>query len=350
MSYDQMGRRREKNAQQFFYDGYLQVADNTGNAYSWDCSESIATRPLAWLCVDFAAYYFHDGNKNVSEVVAADGSLAAHYWYAPFGAVTARNGKSAVASPWRFSSEYADDELGCDYYNYREYEPVTGRWGSRDPGGEDEILSYVFLRNVVLLKFDWLGLKDCNCKVCVYSAINRAHAKDSPLRYDDGMSGHTWFQLEDCDSNEDRWVVVANDDLYSFGPERGHNSDWALFWGVKSGTWDVDGYNNFSEYRVVKKCWSMGKDECCSIKRDMKSQFPDTFSIWNYCTSQTVSFLRDHGIDVPEGSGKVDISAWLPNFERQNPKDMADQLQEMGGVELTNGNAGYWDWKKEKWK
>lgn len=66
--------------------------------------------------------------------------------------------------------------------------------------------------------------------------------------------------------------------------------------------------------------------------------------------SQTVSFLRDHGIDVPEGSGKVDISAWLPNFERQNPKDMADQLQEIGGVELTNGDAGYWDWKKEKWK
>ena len=36
MAYDHMGRRREKNAQRFFYDGYLQVADNGGNVYAWD--------------------------------------------------------------------------------------------------------------------------------------------------------------------------------------------------------------------------------------------------------------------------------------------------------------------------
>ena len=51
----------------------------------------IATRPLVWNFSTFqpfntsTSYYTHDGNKNVSDVVAFDGLLAAHYEYAPFG-------------------------------------------------------------------------------------------------------------------------------------------------------------------------------------------------------------------------------------------------------------------------
>ena len=86
--------------------------------------------------------YAHDGNKNVSEAVAAasgedsDIEFLAHYDYAAFGAVIAQRGGCAEANPWRFSSEYEDTELGLDYYNYRHYEPVTGRWMSRDLSGE----------------------------------------------------------------------------------------------------------------------------------------------------------------------------------------------------------------------
>ena len=78
--------------------------------FVWDCTETVATRPIAWLCGNTSTCYVHDGNKNVSEVVAVDGSLAAHYNYAPFGAVTAQCGASAATNPWRFSSEYAEDE------------------------------------------------------------------------------------------------------------------------------------------------------------------------------------------------------------------------------------------------
>ena len=133
MSYDHMGRRREKNNQRFFYDGYLQVADNTGNAYAWDVTELIATRPLVWTKNGISSYYDFDSNKNVSEVVAADGSMAAHDEYAPCGAITKQRGESAAANPWRFSSEYAEDDTVTAYYNYRHYEPVMGRWLSRDP-------------------------------------------------------------------------------------------------------------------------------------------------------------------------------------------------------------------------
>ena len=84
----------------------------------------------------------------MSEVIANNGGIAAHYEYAPFGALTAQSGESAAANPWRFSSEFADDELGCDYYNYREYEPMTGRLMNRDPVDIADCLPiYVFCLN-----------------------------------------------------------------------------------------------------------------------------------------------------------------------------------------------------------
>ena len=164
MSYDHMGRRRTKDGQRFFYDGYLQVANErtVSNAvvrqsFVWDPTEPVATRPLTWQRGNSAAYYVVDGNKNVSEVVDSDGSLAAHYEYAPFGAVILQRGESAATNPWRFSSEYAEDDTATIYYNYRHYEPVMGRWLSRDPVGEEDGLNiYVFIDNG--LDVDSLGL------------------------------------------------------------------------------------------------------------------------------------------------------------------------------------------------
>ena len=74
--------------------------------FVWDCTESVATRPLVWTRYPDAVeqsgdgsasqifFYTHDGNKNVSEVIAANCDFAAHYEYAPFGAyasLTVRN-------------------------------------------------------------------------------------------------------------------------------------------------------------------------------------------------------------------------------------------------------------------
>ena len=160
MSFDRMGRRVTKNDQRFVYDGYLQIADNSGNAYIWDPTEKIATRPLAWRRGASVAYYAHDGNKNVSEVVAENGDVAAHYEYAPFGALTASVGERASVNPWRFSSEYAEDDTATVYYNYRHYESMTGRWLSRDPIDETGTLQlYDFVRNHVNNSFDAIGLQ-----------------------------------------------------------------------------------------------------------------------------------------------------------------------------------------------
>ena len=98
MSYDRMGRRVTKNDQRFVYDGCLQIANfehQTSNiklqTFIRDPTEKIATRPLVWNSSTLqpfnfsTSYYVHDGNKNVIEVVAKNGDIAAHYEYAPFG-------------------------------------------------------------------------------------------------------------------------------------------------------------------------------------------------------------------------------------------------------------------------
>ena len=182
MSYDHMGRRRAKNDQRFFYEGYLQVADNIGNAYAWDATEPIATRPLVWTKSDISSYYDFDGNKNVSEVIAADVSVSVHYEYAPFGAVTVSRGSSATANPWRFSSEYAEDDTATVYYNYRHYEPVTGRWLERDPIGEEDSSNlFVFANNSAVGDSDVLGMFDDKF-VCVKSHYEYKVVMEAPGR------------------------------------------------------------------------------------------------------------------------------------------------------------------------
>ena len=166
MSFDRMGRRVTKNNQRFIYNGYLQIANfhsttttSDYNYFVWDCTENVATRPLVWQRGNSVAYYTHDGNKNVSEVIASNNDVAAHYEYAPFGALTVFCGESAVANPWRFSSEYAEDDTATVYYNYRHYEPETGRWLSMDPMRHIASLNlYAFLKAGCLSEVDRLGL------------------------------------------------------------------------------------------------------------------------------------------------------------------------------------------------
>ncbi|MBR3924663.1 MAG: hypothetical protein IKJ45_16210, partial [Kiritimatiellae bacterium] len=149
------------------------------NYYIWDCTEPVATRPLAWFdsapdTPHPALYYAHDGNKNVSEVVDIDDIIAAHYEYAPFGAVTTQRGESAASNPWCFSSEYAEDDTATVYYNYRHYEPVMGRWMNRDPIDEDYNGNvYAYIENNTQGNSDCLGLRTKTINGVIMCRTNR---------------------------------------------------------------------------------------------------------------------------------------------------------------------------------
>ena len=176
MSFDRIGRRVTKNDQRFVYDGYLQIANfehQTSNiklqTFIWDPTEPIATRPLVWdqregsATLNFESstlkFYTHDGNKNVSDSVAENCDIVAHYEYAPFGMVAAQYGESAAQTPWHFSSEYGDTTLGLECYNFRHYNAADGRWVSRDwlasSGCQNQ---YMVVCNRPHVLADYLGL------------------------------------------------------------------------------------------------------------------------------------------------------------------------------------------------
>lgn len=88
-----------------------------------------------------------------------NGGIVAHYEYSPFGSLTKLSGDYAVSNPFRFSSEYFDEETALVYYNYRYYNPELGRWISRDPIEEQGGYNlYNILGNNPLYGWDNQGL------------------------------------------------------------------------------------------------------------------------------------------------------------------------------------------------
>ena len=157
--YDCMSRRVEKivyegetliSRKRFLYRGYLQVAEldalnSTENVnpvlrktYLWDPRETIRTRILGMTLFDESGsykkdlYYMHDLQKSTIALLGTEGRLCGLYEYGPYGNTLKIEGDEAVDNPFRFSSEYWDDELGLVYYNYRYLNLVDGRWMNRD--------------------------------------------------------------------------------------------------------------------------------------------------------------------------------------------------------------------------
>jgi RHS repeat-associated protein len=107
-------------------------------------------------------YPTYDGNGNVSEYLAADGTVAAHFEYDPFGNIVKDSystGFNATSFTYKFSTKPLDAETGLYYYQYRYYDPVTGRWPSRDPIEErGGINLYGMVLNNPIYLADLLGL------------------------------------------------------------------------------------------------------------------------------------------------------------------------------------------------
>ena len=157
MSYDRNGRRITKNNQRFIYNDYLQIADNDGNAYIWDPTETALTRPLVKNIRGRILYYTYDKNKNVSEVVSDD-ALINSFAYDEYGSVSVLAGDRTIRDGYGFSAEWFDSYLGLLYYNYRHYNPLVGRWVCRDPMGEmGGVNLYQAFDNNPIMAVDILG-------------------------------------------------------------------------------------------------------------------------------------------------------------------------------------------------
>ena len=99
-----------------------------------------------------------DGNGNISEYLATNGTITAHFEYDPFGNTVVNTDTSNQFS-YRFSTKPRDVETGLYYYGYRYYDPLRGRWPSRDPIEEEGGVNlYGFVGNDGINRFDVNGL------------------------------------------------------------------------------------------------------------------------------------------------------------------------------------------------
>jgi len=91
---------------------------------------------------------------------------------------------NAEAFDYRFSTKPQDAVTGLYYYGRRDYEPVTGRWPSRDPIEEKASFNlYAMVRNNPIYHWDYLGLAADLCLhgpgVCGNPKSNPSLLKDS---------------------------------------------------------------------------------------------------------------------------------------------------------------------------
>lgn len=176
-SYDLNGRRIQKDDTITLYNGYNAIAEYKSSTrtlkttYAWgkDLSgkEQGAGGVGGLLSVTeydrqlpLTSYPCYDGNGNITEYLTEEnlGILAAHYEYDAFGNVIRKTGDKEYR--YQFSTTPYDSLSGLNYYHYRHYDSVSGRWISRDILEENsyDLNPYGFNINNPVSRYDVLGM------------------------------------------------------------------------------------------------------------------------------------------------------------------------------------------------
>ena len=101
--------------------------------------------------------YLLDRLGSVRGLADAAGNLVASYRYDPWGNLLASTG--TIANPLRFTSREYDEESGLYFYRARYYDPVVGRFISRDPlAVSEQSGTYTYVDNAPSAWTDPFGL------------------------------------------------------------------------------------------------------------------------------------------------------------------------------------------------
>jgi len=95
----------------------------------------------------YTSYYYHaDGLGSITGLSDATGTMVQTYGYDAFGNVTV-SGSGNVAQPFMFTGREYDAETSMYFYRARYYDPVVGRFVTKDPigfaGGDVNLYNYV---------------------------------------------------------------------------------------------------------------------------------------------------------------------------------------------------------------
>lgn len=159
------------------------------------------------------------------------------------------------------------------YYGFRYYDPVTGRWPSRDPIEEDGGLNvYAFVGNNALNAWDLLGLTGSNC------CDKEGEMKLESLLFTANLGGGRSYSVSDpkslvkgyledyvSDKAQDAtrkysdyldWLLEAKDDAEDFLGRLG-----AAVSLINTGNWTLDSFELDTEFKCCKRKTSDNGDE-----------------------------------------------------------------------------------------
>ncbi len=124
------------------------------------------------------SFFHYDSNGNVILLTDVMGRETGRYAYDAFGKTLTATGPAAQLNRYRFSTKPVEAESGLVYYGYRYYDPVTGRWPSRDPIGElGGVNVYVSMNNEAVNHNDLLGQVICGSLIELGMRLYRATAQ-----------------------------------------------------------------------------------------------------------------------------------------------------------------------------
>ena len=118
---------------------------------------ALLSGPLVW--VSEARVHVQNLGGSIASVAQLRDARSTRDDYGPFGELIRASGSNARLNPFRFSTQFQDDESDLVYYGYRFYNASTGRWLNRDPleeGGGVNV--YGFVGNNGVSQFDVDGL------------------------------------------------------------------------------------------------------------------------------------------------------------------------------------------------
>lgn len=138
----------------------------------------------------------YDANGNITSYVDVNGNVAAQYKYSAFGEIISQSGESFTHL---FSTKPYCPTTGLIEYQFRKYDPVLGRWLSRDPIEEAGGLNlYAFCENNLCNNYDFNGFETYSSITFKRNHIQFFNAIMSELKtnYPQGdYYGHWWVEF-----------------------------------------------------------------------------------------------------------------------------------------------------------
>jgi RHS repeat-associated protein len=169
--YDALGRRVIKRASptgtvvetRYLHDGarIIEEQDTTGATLATYVYGNYVDEVLQMVRAAGASYYHQNALWHVLAVTDSAGQPAERYSFDAYGYINITDGSgtvmltnswgtahSAIGNPWTYTGRQFDEETGLYHYRARTYDPIKGRFLSRDPLGYiDGLNLYEYVRN-----------------------------------------------------------------------------------------------------------------------------------------------------------------------------------------------------------